>query len=312
MTTRFDALTRPTATTDHRVASKHRTVGFGLALVGLMLATVTLIANIAAATTDSAQTAGETLAWSFGLTTLGFGTIKLAISIILIGILVRLWLRVTAVGESLPGLKAQAATPAPRAALDTAWGAATETKDVPAPLPVHRMARTMWFPMIAMGYMLVILGTIFSFVWASKVGDGTQQAISAWTQGTQFLGEGMLLAGISFLLGSILASLREGGGEVQRSLGLPVRTLKMPVTAKLFVGFMMLGLMLAVVQFALYVAAAGVGSPMSFASWSAWLGPTRELSLGLLLAGIVLALVTIGNVLEFQFDRIAGIIKTGQ
>ncbi|MFQ5554250.1 MAG: hypothetical protein ACE5GC_02620, partial [Acidimicrobiia bacterium] len=202
--------------------------------------------------------------------------------------------------------------PSPRGDVDTSWGRATETADVPAPLPVHRMAKTMWGPMIGMGYMLVILGTIFSFVWTSKVGDGTQQAIQAWTQGTQFLGEGMLLAGISFLLGSILKALREGGGDVQKSLGLPVRTLKMPVTAKLFVGFMALGLMLAVFQFILYIAAAGVDGAQSFASWSAWLGPTRELSLGLLLSGIVLALVTIGNVLEFQFDRITGIIKTGQ
>ncbi|MFQ5553890.1 MAG: hypothetical protein ACE5GC_00805, partial [Acidimicrobiia bacterium] len=138
MTTRFDALTRPKAGTDHRAVSKHRSVGFGLAFVGLMLAVVTLIANIAAANEDSAETARETLAWSFGLTTLAFGTIKLAIAIILVGILVRLWLRVTAVSESLPGLKAQADAPSPRGDVDTNWGRATETADVPAPLPVHR------------------------------------------------------------------------------------------------------------------------------------------------------------------------------
>ena len=66
---------------------------------------------------------------------------------------------------------------------------------------------------------------------------------------------------------------------------------------------------LAVLQFVLYlVVAGGVDTP---AAWFAWLGPLRELSLGLILSGIVLALVTIGNVLDFQFSRIKQIITTG-
>ncbi len=312
MTARFDALTRPKAGDDPRTKSKYLTVGLALAALGLMLAVVTLIANIAAANNDNGVTASETLAWSFGLTTFAFGTIKFAISVILIGILVRLWARVTAIKAALPGLKGPGDAGSPRGDVETEYGAATETADVPGPLPIHKMARKMWFPMIAMGYMLVIVGLIVSFVWSGKVADGTQQAAQAWTAGIQFLGEGLLLAGISFLLGSILAALREGGGEVQKSLGLPVRTLKMPVTAKLFVGFMALGLMVAMLQFVLYIVAASVTSPQSFAAWAAWLGPLREFSLGLLLAGIVLALVTIGNVLGFQFSRIREIVATGK
>ena len=46
-----------------------------------------------------------------------------------------------------------------------------------------------------------------------------------------------------------MAGTREGGGEVQSSLGLPVTTLKMPATAKAFVGLMMLGLMAGIVPF---------------------------------------------------------------
>jgi hypothetical protein len=118
-----------------------------------------------------------------------------------------------------------------------------------------------------------------------------------------------LLAGISFLLGTILAALREGGGEVQASLGITVKTLRMPVTAKVFVALMALGVMVAMAQFVLYlVVAAGVDNP---AAWFAWLGPVRELGLGLILAGIVMALVTIGNVLSFQFHRIREIVLTG-
>lgn len=310
MTARFDALTHPKGGADYRAKSKYRPVAFGLAFLGMMLAVVTLIANIAGANTDSATGAGETAAWSFGLTTFAFATIKLAASLILIGVLVRLWFRVTAISESLPGLKAHAEAPAPQGNIKTRWGAATETAEIPGPTKIHTMAQTLWFPMVAMGYMLVILGLIFSFIWVGKVDGGTQQAIQAWTQGTQFLGDAFLLAGISLLLGSILAALRKGGGQVQKDLGLPVRTLKMPATAKVFVGLMMLGLMLGMLQFVLYIVAAGV-SANTFASWLAWLGPLREISLGLLLAGIVLALITIGTVLEFQFDRIVGIIKTG-
>ena len=66
-------------------------------------------------------------------------------------------------------------------------------------------------------------------------------------------GEGLVLSGISFLLGSILGSLRQGGGEVQESLGVGVKTLIMPLTAKLFVGLMMMGLMIEMVQFGFYL-----------------------------------------------------------
>ena len=108
----------------------------------------------------------------------------------------------------------------------------------------------------------------------------------------------------------------EGGGQVQRSLGVTVNTLKMPATAKGFVALMMVGVMLAVAQFVLYLFVAygdgGVRSAESLQAWFAWLGPLREVSLGVLLAGIVLALVTIGNVLGFQFDRIKQIVATGQ
>ena len=312
MTARFDTLTRPKTGDDPRTNSKYLKVGLVLAALGLMVAMVTLIANIAAANNDNPVTAAETLAWSFGLTTFAFGTIKLAISVILIGILVRLWSRVSSVKASLPGLKGYGDAGSPRGDIDTDHGAATETAEIPEPLPVHKMARKMWFPMVAMGYMLVVVGTIVSFIWSGKVSDGTQQAAQAWTAGIQFLGEAFLLAGISFLLGSILAALRAGGGDVQKSLGLPVRTLKMPVTAKLFVAFMALGLMVGMLQFVLYIVAAAVTSPQSFAAWAAWLGPVREFSLGLLLAGIVLALVTIGNALSFQFSRIREIVATGK
>lgn len=85
----------------------------------------------------------------------------------------------------------------------------------------------------------------------------------------------------------------------------------MPTSARLVVGMMMVGMMLGVLQFVLYIVVATSASASPVA-WSAWLGPLRELSLGLLLAGIVLALYTIGTALGFQFNRIKEIVATGR
>jgi hypothetical protein len=279
------------------------------------MAMVTLIANVVAANTDSATSAAATLAWSFGLTTTAFGTIKFGIGIILVGILIRLWLRVESVKVGLSALKPAGDGQLQTGTLKTAFGPAEASASVPTALPIHKMARTMWAPMLAMGYMILIAGFVTSLIWSANVGTEAGRDAQAWTAGLQFLGEGFLLGGISFLLGSILASLREGGGQVQHALGVTVQTLKMPTTARVFVGLMMIGVMLAVAQFILYlVVAYGAGGERSLQSvqaWFAWLGPLRELSLGLILAGIVMALVTIGNVLGFQFDRIKQIIATG-
>lgn len=315
MTARVATLTRPKSVTDYKATTRHREIGYGLAALGLMLAVVALFANIAAANSSDPASAAETLAWSFGITTTAFGTIKLGIGMVLVGILIRLWLRVESVKVSLAELKPAGGGHMAMGALKTAFGPATGSATVPKPLPIHKMARTMWAPMLAMGYMALTTGLVASFVWSANVGTSIGFDAQAWTAGLQFLGEGFLLGGISFLLGSILASLREGGGQLQEALGITVKTLKMPATAKAFVGLMMLGVMLAVAQFVLYLVVVygegGERSLQSFQAWLAWLGPLREVSLGLLLAGIVLALVTIGNVLGFQFGRIKEIVKTG-
>ncbi len=310
MATRLEVPLRPVVTADYTAPSRYRPVGFVLALAGLMIAGVAFIANVVAAS----DLDGEILAWSWGLNTVAFATIKLAIAAILIGIVARLWMRVDSVKAALPDLRRHVdpdATPE-TGELSTLFGPAAAAATTPAPLPIHTMAKRLWPPMLGMGAMAVVAGFITSLVWSGKLADGTAQAAQAWTQGLQFLGEGFLLAGIAFLLGTILGSLREGGGEVQESLGVTVKTLRMPATAKLFVGLMVLGVTVSIAQFVLYIAAAGLSSPQSFASWAAWLGPTREVGLGLILAGIVLALVTIGNALGFQFHRIREIIATGR
>ena len=281
-----------------------------LGVAGLMLAAVTLIANIVAADDlGGGTTTRDTLAWSFGLTTVAFGTLKFGIAAILMGVLVRAWMRVESVKTALPQLKASGSgEPSATGDIDSPFGPATATTSAPPPLLIHRIAPKAWAPMLAMGVMLVAVGLVLAIVQADTENTSEFSDLGAWVQGVQFLGEGMLLAGISFLLGSILSTLRNGGGEVQESVGVTVKTLKMPASAKAFVAIMMLGVMVAMAQFALYIVATTVDEP---AAWFAWLGPLRELGLGLLLLGIVLALYTIGTVLAFQFNRMREIVTTG-
>lgn len=314
MAVTFNKLVTPPSD-DYKNVADHSKVAIGIGVLGLLIAMVVLALSLTAANDvgNGGEDAAQLLAIGFGLQTLALVTLKVGIAVALIGILVRLWLRIDAVKVSLAALRpenhgdGQAVDD-----IDTGYGAATVTKNAPAPLPIHKMARTMWFPMIVMGPMLVAAGVVTSFVWANNIGTQTGLGASAWTQGLQFLGEGLVLAGISFLLGSILGSLREGGGDVQQSLGLSVTTLKMPATAKAFVALMATGLMIAMVQFGLYLYTLTFDTASEVAVWWAWLGPFRELGLALLLAGIVLALATIANVLGFQFSRIRSIVATGE
>jgi hypothetical protein len=315
MAVTLDRLTHP-ANHDYRIETGHRRFGLAVGVIGMVIAMAVVVIGIVAAALvgqgDQATTAARWLAVGFGLNTLGLATLKTGIAIVLIGILVRLWLRVDSIKATLPELRAETEPVAIRPGTeDTPFGKAKISVQEPKPLPIHRMAKTMWAPMLLMGVMAVVIGFILSLVWAGNLGTDTGLTASAWTQGLQFLGEGLVLSGISFLLGSILAGLRSGGGEVQEALGLPVKTLTMPATAKAFVVLMMAGLMVSIAQFVLYIVTTGFDSAADVALWFSWLGPLRELGLGLLLAGIVLALATIGKVLGFQFWRIRGIVTTG-
>ena len=305
---------RPRAGADYRAQSKFCTAGLVVGGVGLMLVMVALIGNIIAGNESGVEVA-RIGAWTFGLNVAGFGVLKVGVALTLVGILARLWLRVDSLKHALPALKpaTRAPTVVRASEAETPFGNALVSSDEPKPLFIHRMAKALWLPMLAMGIMAVLAGFIVSLVQSGEVRTDPPFAteLSAWVQGLQFLGEGFILSGISFLLGTILGSLREGGGEVQKASGVAVKTLKMPVTGKLFIGLMMAGLMLAIGQFVVYVTVATFSNPQTIASYFAWLGPVREAALGLLLSGIVLALATIGKVLGFQFARVTEIVSVG-
>ncbi|MEN8233656.1 MAG: hypothetical protein ABFR89_01875 [Actinomycetota bacterium] len=314
MTATLDRIVHPDI--NYSAETGHRKSGLGVGLVALMIAMVVAGLGIYAASlvgsAGDEETLGQVLAVAFGLNTTALVLLKTGIAVVLIGILVRIWIRVESVKASLPALRADVEVGTIRTGdVDTDFGPATVSAKAPTRLPIHRMANTMWGPMLVMGVMAVFTGLVVSWVWAGNIGTSTGLGAAAWTQGLQFLGEGFVLASISFLLASILSGLREGGGEVQEALGLPVKTLKMPPTAKTFVALMMMGLMIEIAQFGLYIYITTFDDLARYTLWSSWLGPFRELGLGLLLAGIVLALATIAKALGFQFSRIRDIVATG-
>ncbi len=314
------SIIRPPAEADWLSKATHAKVGLGLAAVGIMVAMVALIGAIVKATFIADDGSGDTTvlsydAWTFGVATAGLGTIKLGIGVSLLGIIRWLWIRVESTKVGLAKLvpDSEGKGDVALASGDNPYIKVSVTERAVRPYLLHRMAYALWLPMLLMGAMVVLIGLAFSFIEAAAGADGNTAdffTFSALAQGTEFLGEAFLLAGISLLLGSILGSLRQGGGEVQESLGVAVKTPIMPATGKLFVALMAMGLMLAMLQFVLYLVAAGSDDPRA---WFAWLGPLREAALGIMLSGIVLALATIGTkVLPFQFWRIQELIRTGK
>lgn len=222
--------------------------------------------------------------------------------------------------------------------IKTRYGPAVVTHTSPGQTLIHRMANWMWAPMLLMGAMALVTG--FGLAIAqSAVGSDLGEEFTALRQANfetlgplrnafLFLGEALILSGIAFLLGTILGALRWGGGEVQEEVTGEVKTLRMPLTAKIFVGLMMMGLMLELLAFGVLVFVATqfhsawigataegvVGNVAALdraVAYAAWANPLREAALGVILAGIAFALYTISNVLGFQFSRIREIV-TGQ
>lgn len=303
---------RPAAGANPRTQTSHAKIGIVAAIIGLMVVAITAIGNFVIA--GASPVLASQLAWPFGLGTTGLGVMKIGIAAALIGIIVRLWYRVDSVKQALTAIVGDAARRQARpTTISTDAGPAEVSANPPKPLLIHRMARVLWLPMLAMGAMALVIGLIVGLAASGQAADSAAfRELSAWAQGTLFLGEGLLLSGISLLLGTILAGLREGGGGVQAALGAPVKTLTMPASAKAFFALMAAGMMAAVGQFIGYAVVANqyAGNAAVFATNTAWLGPLREVALGVLLSGIVLALYTISRVLGFQFTRIRELITT--
>ena len=147
----------------------------------------------------------------------------------------------------------------------------------------------------------------------------------------KLLGMGMFLGGVPFLLATILGALRTGGGRVQEALGVPVRVIKPPKTARIFPMCMMMGMMILIASL---IVAIGVAAE-SYGYWNhsiatelnpaagnqllgrlstintvnAWLAPFKYVGVGWLLTGIGLALASIIRVPRWQSERLWDVLS---
>ena len=311
----------------NEVGLRWRRAGIATATLGWLATAAGFGLSIAAAVvigqSDSVDRLGGLLALTVGVALAGVGTGMTGVAVVLRGIVTTIWVRVDSLRAALPALRPT--TPqsaAPAASGRAQYGRYAVTDVEPKPLLVHRMAEALWAPMLLMGLMAVAGGLATSAVQADLVGSdpARSQSLGVWASGALFLGEGLLLGGISFLLGTILSAIRRGGAEVQRSLGVAIKTLRMPTTAKVFLGLMAAGLMIEMTQlgFSAYLQSLGHDPASAGAdtatlnTWSAWLGTFRFVGLGVMLSGVVLALATIAKALGFQFSRVREIIVTGR
>jgi len=209
------------------------------------------------------------------------------------------------------------------------------------------MASKMWMPFIAMGFMIVVVAFVIGLFVSGAAADwfGASKAVreaaergsdlatkkafiestKVWLPAFKFLGIGMLLGGVTFLLVTILGALRVGGGRVQEALGVEVKILKAPMTAKLFPMVMMMGMMVLIASLVIGI----VLATLTYGYWNhsiatelnpstgallsdlgtinsvmLWLTPFKFVGMALLFTGIGLALATIARVLRWQAKRL--------
>ena len=219
---------------------------------------------------------------------------------------------------------------------------------------MQAMASKMWIPFIAMGFMIVVASFLIGLVNSSTAGDyfavsqgvreaaergsdlATKKAFTestkVWLPAFKFLGLGMLLGGVTFLLATILGALRVGGGRVQEALGTEVKLIKPPMTARLFPMVMMMGMMLLMASLVIGIvlafetynywnhSIAGELNPAAEGSSllrdlgtinavKLWLEPFKFVGMALLFTGIGLALATIVRVLRWQSNRLWNILS---
>jgi len=178
----------------------------------------------------------------------------------------------------------------------------------------QRIGRRIWLPMLAMALVAFPLALLLAFLraWAVAAG-GAQTTVAALGQfeiAAMFLGFTTVFGAVSFAIARILGVLRSGGGAVQEAAGHAVHTLRMPVTAKLFLGLMAMAMMALLAAVAAHVflgvtaLGAGKATLASIQSWSEFLEGLRRLAVSTYLLAIALGLATIVRVLHFQAARI--------
>ena len=177
----------------------------------------------------------------------------------------------------------------------------------------QRVGRVLWLPMLAMALMAFPAGVVLGIIRADEISTGgaadTIAALNHVQAGVMFIGFAAVFAAISFAIARILGQFRDGGGRLQEASGRVVETLKMPGTAKLFLGTMMMATMTILVAVVLhFVFAADVTNAAASLELSeerfTVLEGIRRIGVAMYLVAIAFGLATIVHVLRFQSIRV--------
>ncbi len=176
----------------------------------------------------------------------------------------------------------------------------------------QRMGRRLWLPMFAMALMGWTVGFVLAVIEAGtdRASVDDLQTLGHLVPGFMFVGFLGVFAAINFAIARILGEFRNGGGEVQETAGTRVQTLKMPLTAKAMLAFMMMGMMIMAAGVVTNFVAAGAfdgtdpTDAIDSARAAAAASGLRRLGVVTYLTGITFGLATIIEVLRFQATRI--------
>ena len=181
----------------------------------------------------------------------------------------------------------------------------------------QRIGRALWLPMWLTAFGFFTVGFVIGVIRADEIADGGGADTIAQLQhvgaGFQFLGFAALFAAISFAIAKILGEFRKGGGEVQEATGRVVQTLKMPLTAKLFLATMAMAMMAIVIASILhFIFAADIDATAASLEDSEQrflvLEGIRRGGIAVYLIAFLLGLATIIQVLRFQAVRIRQLV----
>lgn len=204
----------------------------------------------------------------------------------------------------------------------------------------QNLARLMAWPLLAMGFMAVLVGVGTGIAGGVNFGDafspsaeladlGRAEALVQVTGATLFLGMGLILGGITMTLVNVVRSLRYAGRDVQVSLGAQPVQLDKPLSGKLTPHVMLMGVMVEVAAFVIGIIAATTIGDVSLTALadpsgagagdiadigfvrgaSAWLPGLRLIGLALILTSVVLTLTTIQKAIRFQGHRVTELAR---
>ena len=178
----------------------------------------------------------------------------------------------------------------------------------------QRVGGKLWKPMLVMALMGFAVGIVLAAVRANAIAQGdalsTIASLGHFVPAAMFVGFASVFAAISFAIAQILGEFRTGGGTVQETAGVPVETLRMPPTARAFIGLMAMAMMtilagvIAHIVIGAQVASGSTSALANSEQWAIWLEGVRRFGVALYLFAIALGLGTIIHVLRFQAIRI--------